>query len=165
MGDKGRHRFQTLNLVGKGGLVDFLGLDKTLPEIWGKQGVQSPLVEVRDLKLSEAHIASALDITPEISDILGDGKGTFADAQKIHGGITERLDDSVSDARAAKLGTGKAAKIAGSVIKVLGLATDVVGGFGDIVLVAFTIKSVADTGDPLTRAAGGLQVAAAAFGA
>lgn len=156
------------DLVGKGGMVDFLGLDKTLPEIWGKEGVQSPLVEVRDPKLSEAmknKISSALDITPDISDILGDGKGTFADAAKVQGGITARLDDAVTGAGAAKLGAGKAGKIAGSVIKVLGPATDVVGGFADIVLGAFTIKSGIETGDPLAKAAGGLQIAAGAFGA
>ncbi|MFJ3471013.1 hypothetical protein [Pseudomonas sp. NPDC090201] len=156
------------DLVGKGGMVDFLGLDKTLPEIWGKQGIQSPLVDVRDPKLSEAlktKIGNALDITPDISNILGDGKGTFADAEKIQGGITQRLDDAVSGAGAAKLGAGKAAKIAGSVIKVLGPASDVVGGFADIVLGAFTIKSGVETGDPLAKAAGGLQIAAGAFGA
>ena len=156
------------DLVGKGGMVDFLGLDKTLPQIWGKDGVQSPLVEVRDPKLSEAmktKISSALDITPDISTILGDGQGTFADAEKVQGGITQRLDDAVTGAGAAKLGAGKSAKIAGSVIKVLGPATDVVGGFADIVLGAFTIKSGIETGDPLAKAAGGLQIAAGAFGA
>lgn len=148
-------------LVGKGGMVDFLGLDKTLPEIWGKGG-SSPMVDVRDPKISadmKTKISSALDITPDISTILGDGKGTFADAAKIQGSITERLDDTV------KLGAGKAAKIAGSVIKVLGPATDIAGGFADIVLGAFTIKSGIETNDALAKAQGGLQIAAGAFGA
>jgi len=155
------------DLVGKGGMVDFLGLDKTLPEIWGKDKAPT-MVDVRDPKLSDAmktKISSALDITPDISSVLGDGAGTFADAEKVQGGITQRLDDAVTGAGGAKLGAGKAGKIAGSVIKVLGPASDVVGGFADIVLGAFTIKSGIESGDPLAKAAGGLQIAAGAFGA
>jgi muconolactone delta-isomerase len=160
-------------LMGKGGMVDFLGLDKTLPEIWGKNGVQGDKFELKVSDLPEAtkaKISTALDSVPgaklgDLSDILGDGAGNADAANKVYGGITQRLDDAVSSASGAKLAAGKAGKIAGSVIKVLGPATDIVGGFADIVLGAFTIKSGIESGDPLAKAAGGLQIAGGAFGA
>lgn len=161
------------SLVGKSGMVDFLGLDKTLPEIWGKEGTQGANFEFKLSDLPEAtkaKISTALDSVPgaklgDLSDVLGDGAGGSAAADKVYGGITQRLDDAVSGAGGAKLAAGKAGKIAGSVIKVLGPATDVVGGFADIVLGAFTIKSGIETNDSLAKAAGGLQIAAGAFGA
>ena len=161
------------SLMGKSGMVDFLGLDKTLPEIWGKDGKQGASFEFKLSDLPEAtkaKISTALDSVPgakigDLSDVLGDGTGNSAAADKVYGGITQRLDDAVSGAGGSKLAAGKAGKIAGSVIKVLGPATDVVGGFADIVLGAFTIKSGIETNDPLAKAAGGLQIAAGAFGA
>ncbi|BBP74663.1 hypothetical protein PHLH7_07670 [Pseudomonas sp. Ost2] len=159
--------------LGKGGLVDFLGLDKTLPEIWGKTGTQAPNFEFRvsDLPADvKAKISTALDAVPDskydgIAELFGDGDGAKAAADNVTDGLTTHLDDALSAAGGAKLSASKAAKIAGSVIKVLGPATDIVGGFADIVLGAFTIKSGVETNDPLSKAAGGLQVAGGAFGA
>ncbi|RSC26972.1 hypothetical protein EGT09_11355 [Pseudomonas putida] len=160
-------------LVGKSGLVDFLGLDKTLPEIWGKGGIQEPKFEFKLSELpasTKAKIAEALDTLPgsklgDFSDVLGDGAGNANAAKNAYGGITQRLEDAVSASGTVKLPPGKAAKIAGSVIKVLGPATDLAGGFADIVLGAFTIKNAIKDGDPLAKASGGLQIAGGAFGA
>lgn len=156
--------------LGKGGLVDFLGLDKTLPEIWGKTGLQEPNFEFRvnDLPSDvKAKITSALDAVPDsqydgISKMFGEGDKAVTEATE---GLATHLDDGLAAAGAAKLGASKSAKIAGSVIKVLGPATDIAGGFADIVLGALAIKSGVDSKDPLAQAAGGLQVAGGAFGA
>jgi hypothetical protein len=153
------------DLLGKGGLVDFLGLDKTVPEIWGKGGVQEGKMEYRLTKMPgelTTKIETALKNAPgfDASDL-----SDTASINSVQDGISQHIDDAVTGAGAAKMAPGKAAKIAGSVIKVLGPATDVVGGFADIVLGAFTIKSGIETGDPLAKAAGGLQIAAGAFGA
>jgi hypothetical protein len=160
-------------LVGKGGLVDLLGLDKTLPEIWGKEGVQGPNFEFKVSELPDAvkaQIGTALDSVPNsqydgIANMFGDTDDGRAAAQQVNEGITQHLDDAVTGAGGAKLAPGKAAKITGSVIKVLGPATDVAGGVADIVLGAFTIKSGIETNDALAKAQGGLQIAAGAFGA
>jgi len=153
------------DLMGKGGLVDFLGLDKTVPEIWGKGGVQEGKMEYRLTKMPG-------ELTTKIEQALKNAPGfdpsdlsDTASVNSVQDGISQHIDDAVTGSGAAKLAPGKAAKIAGSVIKVLGPATDVVGGFADIVLGAFTIKSGIETGDPLAKAAGGLQIAAGAFGA
>ncbi|MFF7707068.1 hypothetical protein [Pseudomonas sp. NPDC007930] len=155
--------------LGKGNLVDFLGLDSTLPEIWGKNGVQGPNFEFETSKLPpsmKAKIETALDSSAsykygDLNDVLGDGAGGQQAADALGGSIGERLQGATG----GKLSAGKAAKIAGSVIKVLGPATDLAGGFADIVLGAFTIKSGVETNDPLVKAQGGLQIAAGAFGA
>ncbi|MEX5549810.1 hypothetical protein Q1J68_29730 [Pseudomonas pergaminensis] len=156
--------------LGKGGLVDFLGLDKTLPEIWGKTGMQEPNFEFRVSELPsevKSKIATALDAVPDsqydgISTLFGDGDKAVTEATE---GLATHLDDGLAAAGAAKLGASKSAKIAGSVIKVLGPATDIAGGFADIVLGALAIKSGVKDKDPLAQAAGGLQVAGGAFGA
>lgn len=156
--------------LGKGGLVDFLGLDKTLPEIWGKNGLQEPNFEFRVSELPsdvKAKIATTLDAVPDsqydgISKMFGDGDKAVTEATE---GLATHLDDGLAAAGAAKLGASKSAKIAGSVIKVLGPATDIAGGFADIVLGALAIKSGVKDKDPLAQAAGGLQVAGGAFGA
>ena len=153
------------DLMGKGGMVDFLGLDKTVPEIWGKGGVQEGKMEYRLTKMPG-------ELTTKIEQTLKNVPGfdptdlsDTASLNSVQDGISQHIDDAVAGSGAAKLAPGKSAKIAGSVIKVLGPATDVVGGFADIVLGAFTIKSGIETGDPLAKAAGGLQIAAGAFGA
>ncbi|MGY2364920.1 hypothetical protein ACW9IO_20385 [Pseudomonas azotoformans] len=156
--------------LGKGGLVDFLGLDKTLPEIWGKTGMQEPNFEFRVSELPsevKSKIATALDAVPDsqydgIAKMFGDGDKAVTEATE---GLATHLDDGLAAAGAAKLGASKSAKIAGSVIKVLGPATDIAGGFADIVLGALAIKSGVKDKDPLAQAAGGLQVAGGAFGA
>lgn len=156
--------------LGKGGLVDFLGLDKTLPEIWGKTGMQEPNFEFRVSELPsdvKSKIATALDAVPDsqydgISTLFGEGDKAVTEATE---GLATHLDDGLAAAGAAKLGASKSAKIAGSVIKVLGPATDIAGGFADIVLGALAIKSGVKDKDPLAQAAGGLQVAGGAFGA
>ncbi|NWA70282.1 hypothetical protein [Pseudomonas reactans] len=156
--------------LGKGGLVDFLGLDKTLPEIWGKAGMQEPNFEFRVSELPsevKSKIATALDAVPDsqydgIAKMFGDGDKAVTEATE---GLATHLDDGLAAAGAAKLGASKSAKIAGSVIKVLGPATDIAGGFADIVLGALAIKSGVKDKDPLAQAAGGLQVAGGAFGA
>jgi len=156
--------------LGKGGLVDFLGLDKTLPEIWGKTGMQEPNFEFRVSELPsdvKAKIATALDAVPDsqydgIAKMFGEGDKAVTEATE---GLATHLDDGLAAAGAAKLGASKSAKIAGSVIKVLGPATDIAGGFADIVLGALAIKSGVKDKDPLAQAAGGLQVAGGAFGA
>ncbi|KAF1009267.1 MAG: hypothetical protein GAK32_01960 [Pseudomonas fluorescens] len=156
--------------LGKGGLVDFLGLDKTLPEIWGKTGLQEPNFEFRVTELPsdvKAKISAALDAVPDsqydgISKLFGEGDKAVTEATE---GIANHLDDGLAAAGAAKLGASKSAKIAGSVIKILGPATDIAGGFADIVLGALAIKSGVDSKDPLAQAAGGLQVAGGACGA
>ncbi|NVZ58938.1 hypothetical protein HX797_21955 [Pseudomonas edaphica] len=157
--------------LGKGGLVDFLGLDKTLPEIWGKEGVTGKMLDFGpggeiDAKVSK-EISAALDAVPDsqydgIGKLFGEGDTAVKQATD---GLATHLDDGLAAAGAAKLGASKSAKIAGSVIKVLGPATDIVGGFADIVLGALAIKSGVDSKDPLAQAAGGLQVAGGAFGA
>ncbi|WP_226502265.1 hypothetical protein [Pseudomonas sp. MWU16-30317] len=159
--------------LGKGGLVEFLGLDKTVPEIWGKGGIQEPKFEFETDKLPadmKAKITSALDSVAsykygDVSSVLGDGAGGSAAEKSAFSGISQTLDDAVSAAGGSKLAAGTAGRIAGSVVKVLGPATDLVGGFADIVLGAFTIKSGIDSGDPLAKASGGLQIASGAFGA
>ncbi|MFB3301975.1 hypothetical protein [Pseudomonas sp. AMR01] len=157
--------------LGKGGLVNFLGLDKTLPEIWGKEGAAGKVLDFGpggeiDTKLSK-EISAALDAVPDsqydgISKMFGEGDKAVTEATE---GLATHLDDGLAAAGVAKLGASKSAKIAGSVIKVLGPATDIVGGFADIVLGALAIKSGVASKDPLAQAAGGLQVAGGAFGA
>lgn len=151
-------------LVGKGGVGDLLGLDKTLPEIWGKQGVQGSKVDFKG-EVPEAlrtRIETALDNVPsykmDFNTLLGDSAGSAEDAARLGQSIGQRLETSGVSA-------GKSAKIAGSVIKVLGPAADLVGGFADIVLGAFTLKSGIASNDALTKAQGGIQIAAGAFGA
>lgn len=157
--------------LGKGGLVDFLGLDKTLPEIWGKEGAAGKVIDFSkpteiDSKVSK-EIAAALDAVPDsqydgVAKLFGEGDKAVTEATE---GLATHLDDGLKAAGAAKLGASQSAKIAGSVIKVLGPATDIAGGFADIVLGALAIKSGVDSKDPLAQAAGGLQVAGGAFGA
>ncbi|WP_122613272.1 hypothetical protein [Pseudomonas viridiflava] len=151
------------DLMGKGGLVDLLGLDKTVPEIWGKSDMKPPKVEVSPSGLSAerlAEIRTALDIPDnQRMDLIGDLTGNAQAEHKAMEGISQRLDSEV------KLKPGVSAKIAGSVVKVLGPATDLAGGFADIVLGAFTIKDGVKSGDKLAQAAGGLQIAGGAFGA
>ncbi|MGY1920800.1 hypothetical protein ACW9IF_18000 [Pseudomonas tolaasii] len=157
--------------LGKGGLVDFLGLDKSLPEIWGKEGAAGKTLDFSkagdiDPKIGK-EISSALDAVPDsqydgISNLFGDSDKAVTEATD---GLATHLDDGLAAAGAAKLGASKSAKIAGSVIKVLGPATDIAGGFADIVLGALAIKSGVASKDPLAQAAGGLQVAGGAFGA
>lgn len=157
------------DLMGKGGLVDMLGLDKTLPEIWGKDNF-SKAKEVRVSGISAnnlTEIRTALDATDDykLSSTLGDMAGGPEAERQAMGGITQRLDDAVQATTGTKLAAGTASKIAGSVVKVLGPATDLAGGFADIVLGAFTIKDGVKSGDKLAQAAGGLQIAGGAFGA
>ncbi|MDU8609355.1 hypothetical protein [Pseudomonas syringae group sp. 247E2] len=159
---------QVGDLMGKGGLVDMLGLDKTLPEIWGKESFgKAKEVRVSGISASNlSEIRTALDATDEyrLNSTLGDMAGGAEAERQAMGGITQRLDDAVQ-ASGAKLPSGTANKIAGSVVKVLGPATDLAGGFADIVLGAFTIKDGVKSGDKLAQAAGGLQIAGGAFGA
>ncbi|AHG41525.1 hypothetical protein N018_15510 [Pseudomonas syringae CC1557] len=159
---------QVGDLMGKGGLVDMLGLDKTLPEIWGKENFEKTK-EVRVSGISASNlteIRTALDATDDyrLSSTLGDMAGGAEAERQAMGGITQRLDDAVQ-ASGAKLPSATSSKIAGSVVKVLGPATDLAGGFADIVLGAFTIKDGVKSGDKLAQAAGGLQIAGGAFGA
>ncbi|EGH16359.1 hypothetical protein Pgy4_25213, partial [Pseudomonas savastanoi pv. glycinea str. race 4] len=153
---------QVGDLMGKGGLVDMLGLDKTLPEIWGKESFgKAKEVRVSGISASNlSEIRTALDATDEyrLNSTLGDMAGGAEAERQAMGGITQRLDDAVQ-ASGAKLPSGTANKIAGSVVKVLGPATDLAGGFADIVLGAFTIKDGVKSGDKLAQAAGGLQIA------
>ncbi|NAT63598.1 hypothetical protein CU664_09995 [Pseudomonas syringae pv. actinidifoliorum] len=159
---------QVGDLMGKGGLVDMLGLDKTLPEIWGKESFgKSKEVRVSGISASNlSEIRTALDATDDyrLSSTLGDMAGGAEAERQAMGGITQRLNDAVQ-ASGAKLPSATASKIAGSVVKVLGPATDLAGGFADIVLGAFTIKDGVKSGDKLAQAAGGLQIAGGAFGA
>ncbi|KAF1033507.1 MAG: hypothetical protein GAK37_00107 [Pseudomonas sp.] len=156
--------------LGKGGLVDFLGLDKTLPQIWGKTGMQEPNFVFRMSEINpdiKSKITAALDAVPDsqydgIAKLFGEGDKAVTEAAE---GIATHLDDALAAAGAAKLGASQSAKIAGSVIKILGPATDIAGGFADIVLGALSIKSGVASHDPLAQAAGGLQVAGGAFGA
>ncbi|PVZ12521.1 MULTISPECIES: hypothetical protein [unclassified Pseudomonas] len=152
-------------LMGKGGVVDLLGLDKSLPEIWGKEGVQGKQIDFKTGEVPaelrtriEAALENVPSYTKDFNTLLGDGAGSADEAAKIGQSISQRIEG-------AGVSAGKAAKIAGSVIKVLGPATDIVGGFADIVLGAFTIKSGVKSNDPLVKAQGGLQIAAGAFGA
>ncbi|WP_024673113.1 hypothetical protein [Pseudomonas syringae] len=151
------------DLMGKGGLVDLLGLDKTLPEIWGKQDMKPPKVEVSPSGLSAARldeIRNALDVPDDTRmAVFGELTGSAQNERAAMEGISQRLDSET------KLKPGVASKIAGSVVKVLGPATDLAGGFADIVLGAFTIKDGVKSGDKLAQAAGGLQIAGGAFGA
>lgn len=151
------------DLMGKGGLVDLLGLDKTVPEIWGKQDMKPPKVEVSPSGLSAARldeIRNALDIPDDTRmAVIGDLTGSAESERTAMQGISQRLDSET------KLKPGMASKIAGSVVKVLGPATDLAGGFADIVLGAFTIRDGVKSGDKLAQAAGGLQIAGGAFGA
>ncbi|MFF7707069.1 hypothetical protein [Pseudomonas sp. NPDC007930] len=151
-------------LVGKGGVGNLLGLDKSLPEIWGKGGSQGTKVDFKG-EVPEAlrtKIETALNDVPsykmDFNTLLGDGAGSAEDAAKLGQSIGQRLETTGVSA-------GKAAKIAGSVIKVLSPAADLVGGFADIVLGAFTLKSGITSNDALTKAQGGIQIAAGAFGA
>ncbi|MCF5500205.1 hypothetical protein GIV52_19560 [Pseudomonas syringae] len=159
---------QVGDLMGKGGLVDMLGLDKTLPEIWGKENFgKTKEVRVSGISASNlSEIRTALDATDDyrLSSTLGDMAGGAEAERQAMGGITQRLSDAVQ-ASGAKLPSATASKIAGSVVKVLGPATDLAGGFADIVLGAFTIKDGVKSGDKLAQAAGGLQIAGGAFGA
>lgn len=157
------------DLMGKGGLVDLLGLDKTIPEIWGKESFgKSKEVRLSGFTTENlTDIRKALDATDDFkfSSTLGDMAGGAEAERAAMGGITQRLDDAVQAASGTKLAAGTASKIAGSVVKVLGPATDLAGGFADIVLGAFTIKDGVKSGDKLAQAAGGLQIAGGAFGA
>ena len=157
------------DLMGKGGLVDMLGLDKTLPEIWDKDGFgKSKEVRVSGISANNlTEIRTALDATDDykLNATLGDMAGGPEAERQAMGGITQRLDDVVQAKTGTKLAAGTASKIAGSVVKVLGPATDLAGGFADIVLGAFTIKDGVKSGDKLAQAAGGLQIAGGAFGA
>ena len=171
--------------LGKGGAVELLGLTKDVPEIWGSKGLWGK-------KLEEAHSdtggGSRRDSLDSIIDLYGDDRpvspspgsgkplpplpGSDKPLPPLPGaddpattGTADALNARLGAAGAPKVDPSVAAKIAGSTVKVLGAATDGVGGVADIVLGALTIKDGLKSGNQLTQAAGGLQVASGAAGA
>ncbi|MBW8726798.1 MAG: hypothetical protein JF625_16835 [Inquilinus limosus] len=159
--------------LGKGGLVDMLGLTKSVPEIWGSQGLWGKKLE--EAKASVAPKVPAPDLGSNFAATMGDEidkiftkydaghpKPTPDTVAGLNGddatkGVTDLLNGQIKG-DAPKIDPGRAAKIAGSAVKVIGALSDGVGGVADIVLGAFTIKSGVQSGSELQKAQGALQV-------
>jgi len=159
--------------LGKGGLVDMLGLSKSVPEIWGSQGLWGKKLE--EAKASGAPKLQAPDLGSDFAKTMGDEidrifakydaghpKPTPSTVAGLNGddatkGVTDLLNGQIKG-DAPKIDPSRAAKIAGSTVKVLGALSDGVGGVADIVLGAFTIKSGVQAGSDLQKAQGALQV-------
>ncbi|QZN98454.1 hypothetical protein [Chenggangzhangella methanolivorans] len=169
-----------METLGKGGLVQTLGLDKSLPEIWGKQGLWGGEIE----KVQTAPGGGLPEIPGGVADEFRSQMGTeinriFADAQgstpdgppKSAPGVSDDMYDGIAkmfDDEAAKAGAAsdpsRSAKIAGSTVKVLGALADGAAGVADLVLGALTIKSGVESGSALTKAQGALQVVSGVAG-
>ena len=169
-----------MDVLGKGGLSQTLGLDKTLPEIWGKQGLWGKEIEKIQTGpgggLPEIPDGVADDFRSqmgiELNRIFDNAQGATPDgAPKNVPGVSDDMYDGIAkmfDDEAAKAGAAsdpsRAAKIAGSTVKVLGSLADGVAGVADLVLGALTIKSGVESGSDLTKAQGALQVVSCVAG-
>ena len=177
--------------LGKGGAVELLGLRKEVPEIWGSTGLWGKkLEEAHKPDPASTHPdtgGSSRNSLDSIIDLYGDDRpalpsgsdkplpplpGSDKPLPPLPGaddpatkGAADALNGRLGAAGAPEVDPSVAAKIAGSTVKVLGAASDGVGGVADIVLGALTIKDGLKAGNELTQAAGGLQVAGGAAGA
>lgn len=168
-------------LLGKNGVSDALGVSKTLSEnlgaawipTWDKPTTISsiPIANV-DFKLPEIPTGFADDLAREGNDIADRVLGNATPVDDLAhtatpdlpngnantDGIRKLMDDLSGSASRPAVAGSKGMRIAGSVIKTLGAAADVVGGVADIVLAAFALKSGVASGDKASIAMGSLQV-------
>lgn len=167
------------SLGGEGKMASLLGLDKTVPEIWGKNGINGqvladtvpknaytlPEIELQDFDRFTA------DTTREINqaaDRIAKGEGVNGskfienfDPADIDG-VQSTFDNQAKAAGLSSLDNLK--NIGKTVARVLGATADVAGGVADVVLGAFTIKDAIRNDSDLGKAAGSLQVVAGATG-
>lgn len=169
----------TKALGGEGKMASVLGLDKTVPEIWGKDGVNGKALAETTPKnayvLPEIELQDFNKFTTETSAAINDAGDRIKNGTGINGSkFIESLDDVATDGVQTTLETqAKAAGVSSldnlknigkTVGRVLGSATDVVGGVADVVLGAFTIKDAIASDSDLGKAAGSLQVVGGAVG-
>lgn len=169
-----------METLGKGGLAQTIGLDKSLPEIWGKDGLWGKEIEKVQTSpgggLPEIPDGIADDFRSqmgaEINRIFADAQGATPDgapkgvpgvSDDMYDGIAKMFDDEAAKAGAAS-DPSRAAKIAGSAVKVISALSDGVAGVADLVLGALTIKSGVENDSALTKAQGALQVVSGVAG-
>ncbi len=168
--------------MGKPGLVDMLGISKSLPDIWGKNGTYGknipapsvspelnlPGIELTDFSERWATAADQILGGASADDALREWN--IAD-NSIYDGIADLFKEEAinagvpQDKASSPAWKDFAKKIAGSTIGVLVAGADFVGGIGDIVLGAYTIKGGIDSNDPLQKAQGSLGILAGVTGA
>ncbi|QEM80262.1 hypothetical protein [Halomonas binhaiensis] len=149
--------------LGKGNLIDFLGLDKSVPEIWGKD---------KSIDLGKFKNAAGTPISEDIKKAIYEKLSTNYSSMKeaVYSDFPngDKLESLISESIEAKGGTkvapGIASKLAASALKVIGPATDIAGGIAGIVLGAFTINNGIQSGHELTKAQGGIDVATGGIG-
>jgi len=138
---------------------EMLGLSKSVPDMWKTPGT---LPDASGIPQTKESVQSAF--YDSIDNAILDGKdpgkalnsGAFSDENigKIQKGIQDGIES-----RGKSVVPSTAFKIAGSVIKVIGAASDVAGGLIGVVLGGFSIKDGIKDGDPIKIATGSLGIA------
>ncbi|GGJ85883.1 hypothetical protein [Pseudomonas matsuisoli] len=167
-----QHFIKTGDKILGSGVADWMGLSKSVPAIWGKEGLWgkaieekrppsvAPQIELDDLKIDE--------FSNSMSTAIDDAFGRQPPVD-LPSGVDNSMYDGIADmfereaaagltADAPKVPASTVSRIAGTVVKTLGASADVFSGVADIVLGAFTIKSGIANDSDLEKAAGSLQV-------
>lgn len=138
-----------------------LGLDKTLPEIWGNDKASgSPFTDEKGLQFVK-NMEKIIDEAP------------IADREKLSQKLdlseeeTRKIVDGMKDGYASRPGLPDATtttRTISSFLRILDAGANITTGVMDTVLGGLMIKRGADSGDGATIAQGSITVAAGAFG-
>ncbi|WP_188407688.1 hypothetical protein [Agaricicola taiwanensis] len=138
-----------LKLIKSGGMVDFMGLAGSLPEVWGENGV-----------LKEYRGAAPTPLADEISRAIGIDLNSYApvqaapdtpEAEKANGYVTRALSKlGINTVLPKVVATG-----VGTMLRVLSSLADVTLGVVDIILGALSLRGRIEGTNSAT---GGLQI-------
>ncbi|TFY85517.1 hypothetical protein DYL61_29375, partial [Pseudomonas nabeulensis] len=148
------------------GANKMLGLDRSVPKIWAAPGAVDPTLQVSGLPKEADDIVDrfATRIENAANEPNRKWTGTLAglsenDAIKVGQGIQSGIDGRGGVASATK-----AARIAGSVIKIVAVTGDIIGGGVSIASGALTLKDGIRSNDKMMIAGGSLSIASGSFG-
>lgn len=151
--------------LAKTGAFELLGLDKTLPGIWGKEGpLGKETLKIRPISTSANSVSTEFgrEMGTAIDNVFKDNVPPLEALTPVNNSMYDGIADMFE--RAAKPVPSVLHQVVGSALKVVGAVTDFAGGVLDIVLGAFTIKSGIENDSDLEKAAGSLQVIGGATG-
>ena len=138
-----------------------LGLDKTLPDIWGSDTSSgSPFTEGKGLQFVQ-NFEQIIDEAP-IAD-----RETLSQRLNLSEDDTKKIIDGIENGYAARPGLPDATTTTRSIssfLRILDAGANITTGIMDTVLGGLMIKRGADSGDGATIAQGAITVAAGAFG-